>query len=142
MVFGFPLFFMSLSCVDTCKDMNIYISSTTQPVILFVDFGVQIKRESPTSGSWNIQEELRRVRSKATEEMLRSPSSKFDWSSLATGSDYKTNLSSTRFNHLKIPSGDKIQHAVKPIDKSMYWSADNTVTHNLSGTHFWSAIYL
>ncbi|KAA0038758.1 protein KAKU4 [Cucumis melo var. makuwa] len=92
----------------------------------------RIKRESPTSGSWNIQEELRRVRSKATEEMLRSPSSKFDWSSLATGSDYKTNLSSTRFNHLKIPSGDKIQHAVKPIDKSMYWSADNTVTHNLS----------
>ncbi|XP_031739005.1 protein KAKU4 isoform X2 [Cucumis sativus] len=92
----------------------------------------RIKRESPTSGSWNIQEELRRVRSKATEEMLRSPSSKLDWSSLASGSDYKTNLSSTHFNHLKIPSGDKIQHAVKPIDKSMNWSAVNTVTHNLT----------
>ncbi|XP_038898993.1 protein KAKU4 [Benincasa hispida] len=87
----------------------------------------RIKRDSPTSGSWNIQEELRRVRSKATKELLRTPSAKLDWSSFASASDYKSNLSS-----LKIPSGDKIQHAVKSIDKSMNWSADNTVTHNLS----------
>ncbi|CAI9772299.1 unnamed protein product [Fraxinus pennsylvanica] len=38
------------------------------------------KRNSLTSGSWNIQEELRRVRSKATDDMLRSLSSKIDLS--------------------------------------------------------------
>lgn len=114
--------------------MNMNIFTTTQPINLFVDIGVQIKRESPASGSWNIQEEIRRVRSKATEEMLRTPSAKLDWSSFA--SDYKSNLSSARSDYLKFPSGDKIQHAVKSIDKSMNWSADNTVTHNLSGTRF------
>ncbi|KAL6501866.1 hypothetical protein OROGR_026999 [Orobanche gracilis] len=36
------------------------------------------KGNSLVSGSWNIQEELRRVRSKATEDMLRSPSAKID----------------------------------------------------------------
>ncbi|KAL0312243.1 UNVERIFIED_CONTAM: protein KAKU4 [Sesamum radiatum] len=36
------------------------------------------KRNSLASGSWNIQEELRRVRSKATEDMLRTPSTKID----------------------------------------------------------------
>ncbi|KAF9661972.1 hypothetical protein SADUNF_Sadunf18G0004900 [Salix dunnii] len=40
--------------------------------------------DSPVSGSWNIQEELRKVRSRATEEMLGTrPSSKTDWSALA-----------------------------------------------------------
>ncbi|XP_022857460.1 protein KAKU4-like isoform X2 [Olea europaea var. sylvestris] len=37
-------------------------------------------KNSLASGSWNIQEELRRVRSKATDEMLRSLSSKIDLS--------------------------------------------------------------
>lgn len=36
------------------------------------------KRNSLASGSWNIQEELRRVRSKATEDLLRTPSTKID----------------------------------------------------------------
>lgn len=46
----------------------------------------KLKRESPATGSWNIQEEIRRVRSKATEEMLRTlPSSKIDWSALTLG---------------------------------------------------------
>ncbi|XP_061951107.1 protein KAKU4-like isoform X2 [Populus nigra] len=41
--------------------------------------------DSPVTGSWNIQEELRKVRSRATEEMLRTrPSSKIDWSALAS----------------------------------------------------------
>lgn len=116
-----------------CKNKSMY-TSTIQPVILFVDIGVQIKRESPAGGSWNIQEEIRRVRSRATEEMLKTPSSKLDWSSFA--SDYRSNLNSTRSDYLKIYSEDKMQHAVKSIDKSMNWSADNTVTHTLSGTHF------
>ncbi|XP_023887986.1 protein KAKU4 [Quercus suber] len=46
----------------------------------------KLKRESLATGSWNIQEEIRRVRSKATEEMLRTlPSSKIDWSALTLG---------------------------------------------------------
>ncbi|XP_075518132.1 protein KAKU4-like isoform X2 [Primulina tabacum] len=36
------------------------------------------KRNSVASGSWNIHEELRRVRAKATEDMLRSSSSRID----------------------------------------------------------------
>ncbi|CAA3011325.1 Hypothetical predicted protein [Olea europaea subsp. europaea] len=41
---------------------------------------VQPKRNSLSSGSWNIQEELRRVRLKATKDMSCSPSSKIDLS--------------------------------------------------------------
>ena len=41
--------------------------------------------DSTVTGSWNIQEELRKVRSRATEEMLRTqPSSKIEWSALAS----------------------------------------------------------
>ncbi|XP_034928151.1 uncharacterized protein [Populus alba] len=41
--------------------------------------------DSPVTGSWNIQEELRKVRSRATEEMLRTrPSTKIDWPALAS----------------------------------------------------------
>ncbi|XP_068338024.1 protein KAKU4-like isoform X6 [Pyrus communis] len=44
----------------------------------------KLKRDAPASGSWNIQEEIRRVRSKATEELLRSlPSTRIDWSASA-----------------------------------------------------------
>ncbi|KAL3818410.1 hypothetical protein ACJIZ3_004315 [Penstemon smallii] len=44
------------------------------------------RRSSLASGSWNIQEELRRVRSKATEDMLRTPSGKIDPSGLVVAS--------------------------------------------------------
>lgn len=41
--------------------------------------------DSPVTGSWNIQEELRKVGSRATEEMLRTrPSTKIDWPALAS----------------------------------------------------------
>lgn len=132
MVFCFSLH-LPIICVCLQEHEHVYFYNAT--VILYVDIGVQIKRESPASGSWNIQEEIRRVRSRATEEMLRTrPSAKLDWSSLA--SDYKSNLSSARSDYLKIHSEDKMRHAIKLIDKSMNWSADNTVTHNLSGTLF------
>ncbi|XP_059640644.1 uncharacterized protein LOC132282850 isoform X3 [Cornus florida] len=43
------------------------------------------KRDSLATGSWNILEEIRRVRSKATEDMLRNlPSAKIDLSSFAS----------------------------------------------------------
>lgn len=45
---------------------------------------LQAKRDTPTIGSWNILEEIQRVRSKATEELLRTlPSKRIDWSSFA-----------------------------------------------------------
>jgi hypothetical protein len=36
---------------------------------------MQLKRKSGSNQSWNIQDEIRKVRAKATEEMLKSPSS-------------------------------------------------------------------
>lgn len=46
---------------------------------------MQLIRNSSATGSWNILEEIRKVRSKATEEMLRSrPSSIIDWPTLAS----------------------------------------------------------
>ncbi|KAJ6743785.1 PROTEIN KAKU4 [Salix viminalis] len=45
----------------------------------------KLNRDFLVTGSWNIQEELRKVRSRATEEMLRTrSSSKMDWSALAS----------------------------------------------------------
>ncbi|KAK4760061.1 hypothetical protein SAY87_023192 [Trapa incisa] len=41
---------------------------------------VQLKKDAPIIGSWNISEEIRRVRSKATEQLLRTPSVKIDLS--------------------------------------------------------------
>ncbi|KAF2302797.1 hypothetical protein GH714_008487 [Hevea brasiliensis] len=47
----------------------------------------QLIRNSSATGSWNILEEIRKVRTKATEEMLRTrPSSVIDWSTLASDS--------------------------------------------------------
>ncbi|CAA0814966.1 Protein KAKU4 [Striga hermonthica] len=45
---------------------------------LFKEGALYSKRSSMVSGSWNILEELRRVRSKATEDMLRTPPTKVD----------------------------------------------------------------
>ncbi|KAJ8758608.1 hypothetical protein K2173_000329 [Erythroxylum novogranatense] len=60
----------------------------------------KLTRDSHASGSWNILEEIRsKVRSKATEELLKShPSSRIDWSTSA--SDYK--------RHLHLLSEDKV----------------------------------
>ncbi|KAJ6925057.1 LOW QUALITY PROTEIN: hypothetical protein NC652_018105 [Populus alba x Populus x berolinensis] len=60
------------------------------PFIAFVvvkgSWSLILNRDFLVTGSWNIQEELRKVRSRATEEMLRTrPSSKMDWSALASG---------------------------------------------------------
>ncbi|XP_061346213.1 protein KAKU4-like isoform X2 [Gastrolobium bilobum] len=54
----------------------------------------KLKRDSPATGSWSIQDEIRRVRSRATEEMLRTlPSSKIDWSAFAV--EHKNNVNSS-----------------------------------------------
>lgn len=43
--------------------------------ILTFNTKMQLKRKSGSNQSWNIQDEIRKVRAKATEEMLKSPSS-------------------------------------------------------------------
>jgi hypothetical protein len=69
---------------------------------------MQLKRESPATGSWNIQEEIRRVRTKATEEMLRTlPSSKIEWSALAI--EHKTSPNSLVAEKLEDGKGVKMQ---------------------------------
>lgn len=67
---------------------------------------MQLKRESPGTGSWNIQEEIRKVRLKATEEMLSTlPSSKIDWSTFAL--EHKSGLNSPATEKLEDGDGDK-----------------------------------
>lgn len=79
---------------------------------------MQLKRESPGTGSWNIQEEIRRVRSKATEEMLRTlPSSKIDWSQFAL--ERKSSLNSLATEKLEDGDGDRRHKSTQPIDTSL-----------------------
>ncbi|KAG2699899.1 hypothetical protein I3843_07G209000 [Carya illinoinensis] len=78
----------------------------------------KLKRESPGTGSWNIQEEIRRVRSKATEEMLRTlPSSKIDWSQFAL--ERKSSLNSLATEKLEDGDGDRRHKSTQPIDTSL-----------------------
>ena len=65
---------------------------------------MQLIRDSSATGSWNIQEEIRKVRSRATEEMLRArPSSIIDWATLAPD----INKSSTSLMAYKAETGMK-----------------------------------
>ncbi|KAG8375334.1 hypothetical protein BUALT_Bualt10G0089400 [Buddleja alternifolia] len=79
------------------------------------------KRNSFTSGSWNIQEELRRVRSKATEDMLRSPPTKIDPSLFAVAPIEK----SAESDKLVSAMGERLTKPEslrknKPIDALVY----------------------
>ncbi|KAI9192484.1 hypothetical protein LWI28_023518 [Acer negundo] len=77
----------------------------------------KMKRDSSASAKWNILEELRKVRSKATEEMLRSlPSSKIDWSSFALG--HKNVSNSLVADGIEARMRDKMQSSTKSIDAS------------------------
>ena len=79
---------------------------------------MQWKRDSPATGSWNIQEEIRKVRSKATEEMLKTlSSSKIDWSSFAL--EHKSGPDSFFANSLEPAEKDNPQISKKPVDASV-----------------------
>ncbi|KAJ4835875.1 hypothetical protein Tsubulata_030854 [Turnera subulata] len=85
----------------------------------------KLYRHSPATGSWNILEELRKVRSKATEEMLRNrPSSKIDWSVLA--SDYKGSSSLFVADKVEAPLKDKMDGSTHLVDVPLNWAS--TVT--------------
>lgn len=78
---------------------------------------MQYKRDSSATGSWSIQDEIRRVRSRATEEMLRTlPSSKIDWSAYAV--ENKSNVNSSAIENIGTSLGDKVHSFTNLVDTS------------------------
>ncbi|KAI6679144.1 hypothetical protein NL676_033025 [Syzygium grande] len=91
---------------------------------------LQLKRDSPISGSWNISEEIRKVRSKATEELLKASSSKrvdfgstlretsltkIDWS----GSGHESSHSSFLGSNLADVMGERMSGSALLVDASL-----------------------
>lgn len=84
---------------------------------IFVDTQMQFKRDSSATGSWSIKDEIRRVRSRATEEMLRTvPSSKIDWSAFAA--EHKSNVNSSAIENIGSSLGEKVHNFSNLVDKS------------------------
>ncbi|PQM38349.1 protein KAKU4 isoform X3 [Prunus yedoensis var. nudiflora] len=83
---------------------------------------LKLKRDSRATGSWNIQEEIRRVRSKATEELLRSlPSTRIDWSASTLG-----NRSTSGYlvdGKQEVEMGDKIHNSKNSIGANVNLSS-------------------
>ncbi|KAE9603744.1 hypothetical protein Lal_00002057 [Lupinus albus] len=77
----------------------------------------KLKKDSSATRSWSIQDELRRVRSRATEEMLRTlPSSKIDWSTFSM--EYKNNLNSSAIENTEATLGAKVHDFTNSVDAS------------------------
>ncbi|KAJ4707691.1 protein KAKU4 isoform X1 [Melia azedarach] len=77
----------------------------------------KMKRDSSASASWNILEEIRKVRTKATEEMLRTPpSSKIDWSSY--GLENKNVSKSFLADEAEASMRSKVHSSIKSVDAS------------------------
>lgn len=91
---------------------------------------MQKKRETLNSGSWNIRDEIRRVRSKVTEEMLKSlPSTKLDWSDLAFGCKSNKNFA----EKLKADFENCTQNSSKLVDSSLKIDTGGTTAHIIQG---------
>lgn len=97
---------------------------------------MQPNKDSPVIGSWNIVEELRKVRSKATEEMLRTrPSSKIDWSVI--GSSCKGSPNSLEADKVEVGMEDKLPNSTQLVDVPLKWG--NRITINgFTGMVFYS----
>ncbi|TKY74641.1 KAKU4 protein [Spatholobus suberectus] len=77
----------------------------------------KLKRDSPATGSWSIQDEIRRVRSRATEDLLRTlPSSKIDWSAFAM--ENKNNVNSSDIENIGASLGERVHNSTKLVDAS------------------------
>ncbi|KAI9097465.1 hypothetical protein K1719_025236 [Acacia pycnantha] len=90
---------------------------TPYPVSGYSTSSTKLKRDSPATGSWSIQDEIRRVRSRATEQMLSSlPSAKIDWSAFAVECKNKVNPSATvvdEYNTHSAPDLERKQDGVQ-----------------------------
>ncbi|RDX85744.1 Protein KAKU4, partial [Mucuna pruriens] len=77
----------------------------------------KLKRDSPATGSWSIQDEIRRVRSRATEDLLRTlPSSKIDWSSFAM--ENKNIVNSSAIENIGASLGERVHNSTNLVDAS------------------------
>ncbi|XP_061364337.1 protein KAKU4-like isoform X1 [Gastrolobium bilobum] len=75
------------------------------------------KRGSPAAGSWSIQDEIRRVQSRTTEQMLRRlPSSKVDWSALSM--EYKSNANSSAIENIEASLEQRVHNFTNAVDAS------------------------
>lgn len=98
-------------------------------ILVQSEISMQPKRDSPATGSWNIQEEIRRVRTKATEEMLRSiPSTRIDWSAFAL--ENRSTLNSLPDGKQETDMGGKLR---KAVGSTMNSSLGITTTHGFEG---------
>ncbi|KAK8645291.1 hypothetical protein V6N13_119132 [Hibiscus sabdariffa] len=81
-------------------------------------FSSKRKRNSLATGSWNIHDEIRRVRYKATEEILKNlSSSKIDSHSFPL--EHKKGPDSVAANNLGPAKEDKLQISKRPVDASI-----------------------
>ncbi|GMQ02622.1 hypothetical protein CsSME_00048757 [Camellia sinensis var. sinensis] len=119
----------------TPSPMGREILKEETPFIAGNDLSSSKKMYSLASGSWNIQEEIRRVRSKATEDMLKTPSStKIDMSSFAL--EPKSFQKSLLSGKTELGRGDKVNDlnllpATKSIDVSSELVAGVTTCQGL-----------
>lgn len=99
---------------------------------------MQQKRDAFASGSWNIREEIRRVRAKATEDMLgSSPTMKTNLSEF----EHRTNQTSLVFDRTGVGLGDKMDYsnslaAFKSIDASSNLASEPATGLVLAGAVF------
>lgn len=85
--------------------------------MVWADVGMQLKRDSSATGSWSIQDEIRRVRSRATEDLLRTlPSSKIDWSAL--GMENKNNVDSSAIENIGASLAERVHNSTNLVDAS------------------------
>ncbi|XP_068480142.1 protein KAKU4 isoform X4 [Phaseolus vulgaris] len=77
----------------------------------------KLKRDSTATGSWSIQDEIRRVRFRATEDLLRTlPSSKIDWSAL--GMENKNNVDSSAIENIGASLAERVYNSTNLVDAS------------------------
>jgi len=86
-------------------------------ILVWADGGMQLKRDSTATGSWSIQDEIRRVRFRATEDLLRTlPSSKIDWSAL--GMENKNNVDSSAIENIGASLAERVYNSTNLVDAS------------------------
>ncbi|KAI4337413.1 hypothetical protein L6164_015835 [Bauhinia variegata] len=99
--------------------IQLFKEETAYPIIGNSTSSSKLKRDSPATGSWSIQDEIRRVQSRATEEMLRTcPSSKMDWSAITV--EYKHNPNSSATENKEANTGEKLHSSTSSIDASLH----------------------
>lgn len=78
---------------------------------------MQLKRVSPATGLWSIQDEIRRVRSRVTEHMLMTPpSSIIDWCAFAV--KHTDNVNSSAVENTEANMGEKVHNVTGSVDAS------------------------